>query len=347
MDNIQQEVQQPTAETQTETPVTASPQESLVDKVRNHLSGGQPQQVSQQAAQEIQGKQEAKTDVPPSSFQNVSKDEDGNFIWKSSTGTTIYKGKTEAELFANMANGIVAKDEHIAKLSMQQQPSVQMPQSFGQQSGQQSNPNEIAYPDRSKIYQDVFSQNSLDPEMLRWGWPEWTQYGIDNNIPDYGIAEIRQRAKEAQKIAEETYSQQNLNAVNTEIAGIEIKQIDELCKENGIQLTQEQINHIVDNAFKNRQDGVLVSGYMTRLASKLILDSLKNKLTNTQSDAIQQAKEKAAQDIANARNKINQLPKDGAPRHSFSPTTTGQFTSTRDAAEDLKSRIRARTISSV
>lgn len=343
MENTQ-EIQQPTTGTQTETSVNPSPQENLVEKMRTHLSGSQTQEVSQQ---KIQNTQENSTNIPPSSFENVTKDEDGSFVWKSSAGTTIYKGKTEAELFANMANGIMAKDEHIAKLSMQQQPAVQTTQSFGQQNEQHSNTNEIAYPDRSKIYNDVFTQNGLKPEMLQWGWNEWQQFGVDNNIPDFGLSEYRQMAKEAKKIADDMYDRKNLESVNREIAGLEFKQIDELCKEHGVRFTQEQINHIVDEAYKNLQDGVLVSGYMTRLASKIILDSLKNKQTTEHSNTIQQAKEKAANDIADARNKISQLPKDGISRQNFAPSPPTGFTSTRDAADDLKRRLAMRSSPSV
>lgn len=260
----------------------------------------------------------------------VNKDEEGNFVWKSPTGSTIYKGKTEAELFENMSKGVVAKDEHIAKLSA---PKLDT-ESITQLIDKEEKVSAIPFPDRGKIYQTVFIQSGLDPQMIQWGWAQWQQYAVDKGIPEVAIVELRQSVREAQNYAEQQYEQQNLKAVNVETIEYEKEQISELVKQAKVEFTQAQLNDVITKAWQTRKDGLLVPGLITRLAADEILRMIQNKQQTTSAASAEEARKKAEAEIAAAQAKLKNLPQDGGSRKDFNKSDIKVAPNTRTAAQE-------------
>ena len=260
----------------------------------------------------------------------VTKDDEGNLVWKSPTGSTIYKGKNEQELFENMSKGTVAKDEYIAKLTA---PKLDN-ESITQLIDKQEKVSTIPFPDANKIYQSVFQQSGLDPQMIQWGWDKWQQYAVDKGIPEVAIVELRQNVKQAQNFAEQEYSRQNAKAVNMETIEYEKDQIAELIKNTGVEFTQAQLNEVITKGWEGRQQGLLVPGLITRLASQEILRAIQSKQQTTVAASTEQARIQAEKEIAAAQAKLKNLPLDGGSRTDFNKSDVKVAPNTRAAARD-------------
>lgn len=313
------------------TDATVTPLETLTQP-----AAGQPEQAPKvespksETAPETVSKTQEEPKTESVFGMTVTKDEEGNFVWKSPTSSTTYKCKTEAELFENMSKGTVAKDEYIAKLS---QPKLDS-ESITQLIDKQEKSPTIAFPDRAQIYQTVFQQSGLDPQMTQWSWAQWQQYAVDKGIPEVAIVELRQNVRQAQNYAEQQYDVQNLKAINIETIEYEKDQINELVKNAGVEFTQEQLNKIITQAWEARKEGLLVPGLITRLAANEILSAVMNKQKTTAQASAEEIRKKAEAEILAVKQKLNQLPQDGGSRKDFNKSDIKVAPNTRVAAQE-------------
>lgn len=275
-------------------------------------------------------------DAPVSMFKGVTKDAEGNLIWKSSTAEgTIYKGKTEDELFQNIAQGVEAKDTFISKLKAEKAVPAD---TFLQETKQQEIVQDVKFPDRNQVFNETLTAYGVDPQMMNWSDSQWDEWAISNNYREYKIIEARQAISEARKIAETRYNEQNLLALNSETEKHERRNVQNILIQSGLDPSEFNYKDVIEKVksdpnAKNAY-GMFMPGAITATAALEINKIISNKLKNN-------ARTTAEKEIMEAQQKLKLIRPDATPRAEFQKADEKPAVNTRQAMHNVLAGLRA------
>lgn len=185
----------------------------------------------EEVIEEVAAPQETEVEATPPPVEdepvseNLSKLEDGSFRYvvdPTDPRSTVYTGKTQGELWANVTNGIKAKDTYIQQLKAEKVSRVTAPE----KSPVETQP-QVEFPEEMEIVTRLAKQRGLDPSMATWGDQEWRNYELDN-----GAYTTMKHAKAVDDIKAQALSEYNTKtayALNHQVLTTEMGAISELC----------------------------------------------------------------------------------------------------------------------
>lgn len=227
-------------------------------------------------------KSEETTDDDKFTLTDVEVNDKGQFVWKvdpSNPKTTVYVGDTLNDLMKNVAKGITAKDEYIGKLKTQNlnADSVKGKHVKNEEADDVANPNI----DVDKIYVDVAKEFGVDPKMFSYTPEQWrdreTEVGAVNAMREAN------RVEQAMALAQQKYSEANIDFINDRSLDLETAQVEEVVREMGLEdeftpeKYEEVLTKIYDNKDNFRKNGLRKPGVVVKEVTKYMLSNFKEK----------------------------------------------------------------------
>lgn len=268
----------------------------------------------------------------PSSFlfDGVTKSEDGSFVFQAPTGS-VYKGASMEALWTNITKGVVEKDTYISSLKAKTVTADEFRHNL---LNPQKQKDEIAFPDRNAIFSEVLGKYGIDPAMASWDPLRWDSWAIENNIPQWQIPEYRQNLREASRIAEAQYADQNKRAFDAEAIAEETEAIQQIIGEEGIDAEEfapkyhELLQQVYNDPKSRNKIGMLKKGVVVAAAVKAI-NQMRSGKVKTETRMV------VEKEISEAQKKLSQIKPEGASRSAFSPPAPRVAKTLNDAKWDI------------
>lgn len=227
-------------------------------------------------------KSEETTEDDKFTLTDVEVNDKGQFVWKvdpSNPKTTVYVGDTLNDLMKNVAKGITDKDTYIGKLKTQtlSADSVKGKHVKNEDADDVANPNI----DVDKIYIDVAKEYGIDPKMFSYTPEQWrereTEVGAVNAMREAN------RVEQAVALAQQKYSEANIDFINDRSLDLETAQAEEVAREMGLEdeLTPEKYEEILTKVYDNkdnfRKNGLRKPGVVVKEVVKYMVTNFKEK----------------------------------------------------------------------
>lgn len=254
----------------------------------------------------------------------VTKDEEtGEFVLKS--GETIYKGKTIKDLLAKVSEGIVHKDNVIAKSqltkALRKGTTDRLARSDNGRDDETEEAQATPPPPKEDLYRkhllSELKQSGVDPKRLSWTNEQWKEFQRENDLEGWEITDERQKVAQVRTQARELTDTEygDLNAryrSRQEVDGV-IEYIAEGIADYGLKMSSDEAVEFFDGIIKKAQsmddraynaDGSLKGSFLVNLAHKEL-----RSLADTQGES--RLKSKVLADVARgreAKDRINSAP---------------------------------------
>jgi len=267
-------------------------------------------------------------------IKSIGKDAEGNFVWiadPSDPKSTVYKGKTIDELLDNAAKGIKEKDTYIGKLKSQGLIEATKKQAHEE-------PPNIQYPDKNKVYQEVFQRSGIDPQFLSYTREQWKEHEKENGAVE--TMELKEAIRNAAKNAEAIYSQQNVVAINDENLDQETEAISEILKEYKIseedfaEKYAEVLEAVHSNANNFSANGLRKQGRVVAQATIIIKAMAAGKTEEEIRKKIEEGAEKGREVKSGLKGSLKSAGPAGGPKEKT-------YKNTEEVVEDILAEMNA------
>lgn len=273
-------------------------------------------ETTQQSASQVQG------DVQTlDGGATLAKMTDGTFRLELSPNdpdSTVYTGKSEMEVLAQLAKGKAESDRAINDLKSRQSEM------------EDEDVDDVAIPDERKLQLDFAGRNGVDPQFLTFSDEQWDDYAREHPaIANKMMNRVDQIKQAAHNEVAKAQTEAEAISINGTLIDEEVAVIEESLQEQGLDpskyvgiMTDVEKKVLAD--VKNYKGGVLRPAVITNAFYKAI----RTDITKTE-------REKIEKEIAEKTRLLRDAGNGGSSAASFSQGTV-KHKSTEDAADYLK-----------
>lgn len=178
-------------------------------------------------------------------IEGLTRDEEGMYVLAVNPDDPsygVFKGKDQVELLQNIRKGKVASEEYIRELKATQTDKAIKDRI---RSRKEDEPlADVVIPVFENILVDTAQRMRVDPQMFAWGKQEWKDLSeADGMMEAY---DAKQRVEKARQVAEATFAQQNLDALNDINLREELSSASELLSEYNVGVDDINLDGILD-----------------------------------------------------------------------------------------------------
>ena len=273
----------------------------------------------------------------------ISKRDDEQFEWKADpedANSSVYVGKTIAELKSNIAKGITEKDKYFREIKARE--SIKSPSSDkSHDDGMSDDDIQKLLPNRDAIYQANFKPKGLELAMVNWSEDDWAKYQDEKSLRDWQIARLQRDVDTASKASEQQYDEASVDFVNADQIRKATDNVRGFLVKRG--LDPEKYGDTYDRILKEvwgdkgnmNRKGVLISGRIeTAFADALMSEVLKERTEKTE---VQKRLEQEAKRLKEQKGKIKDGGESGGKFTEQSKTPTSVLGAKESAREALRS----------
>jgi hypothetical protein len=253
--------------------------------------------------------------------------------------STVYKGKTAAELLSNIQKGLKAKDTYIQDLKkkgemveepVQKEETPKEPEPVNLEVDVDDEP----FPDGQAMFQAALKKRGIDVAVAQWGREEWKNYEEENTASE--AFELRQELKRAQEEATQQYNTQTSRVLNNSQLKEETEAVKALLSRYQIspknfdyKSVLKRVQSDKDNFYEN---GIRRSGTIVREAMNEIHEHLTKQISNKASSDVNLKFRKTLDKVKKAS---SGTPKGSRPKPKPKTSAKPALT-TKDVTRELK-----------